>query len=230
MLVPLDQQGRGDLASQADAYHRLAADLRQAVVRALHEGSKRLLATYLQALLSYPDACCRGETVLDRATGAILASAPALDEDVLYPKEQVLVELVRREPGRGRRVLTFITHTETRDISQRVRTILEREGLRVAVLKGNTVPPDRREAWVASRIKEGIDVLLAHPRLLCTGLDYVGYKKRRNQPTASWLARAAASIAKALKPSRDQVIRSGPSRSRSSFSNRSGPEISCQLP
>jgi hypothetical protein len=143
------------------------------VAAALQQGSKRLLATYLQALLAYPDACTKGETVVDHVAGSVIAHAPALPTEVLYPKERALVDLVRRERTRGRRVLVFITHTESRDISPRLRLILEREGFRVAVLKAGTVSADRREEWVAARVREGTDVLICHPRLVQTGLDLV---------------------------------------------------------
>ncbi len=175
-LFPLDRGESPDVPSQASSYHRLAQDLWRAVAEALQEGSKRLLATYLQALLSYPDGCTRGETVLDPETGSVLAHAPALPEDRLYPKERALVDLVRRERTRGRRVLVYITHTEKRDISPRLRAILEREGFRVAVLKANTVAADRREEWVAARVREGAEVLICHPRLVQTGLDLVDWQ------------------------------------------------------
>jgi hypothetical protein len=67
----------------------------------LHEGSKRLLGTYLQTLLAYPDGCTRGETVRDPRTGAIFAIVPPLPEAVRYPNERALPELVRRERNRG---------------------------------------------------------------------------------------------------------------------------------
>ena len=35
-----------------------------------------------------------------------------------------------------------------------------RHGLRVAVMKADAVPPERREAWVAKRVEEGADVLV----------------------------------------------------------------------
>ncbi len=179
-LFPLDQSETPDVPSQASSYHRLAQDLWRAVAEALQQGSKRLLATYLQALLSYPDGCTRGETVLDPETGSVLAHAPALPEDRLYPKERALVELVHRERERGRRVLVYITHTEKRDISPRLRTLLEQEGYRVAALKASTVAADRREEWVAARVREGVDVLICHPRLVQTGLDLVDW------PSIAW--------------------------------------------
>src|SRR5205823_7356383 len=105
LLVPLDEGESAEEPSQARCYRRLAADLRAAVQQALRAGSKRLLGTYLQALLAYPDACTRAEAVLDPRTNQVLAHAPALPDDRLYPKERALVDLVRRERDRGRRVL-----------------------------------------------------------------------------------------------------------------------------
>ena len=108
-------------------------------------------------------------------TGNVIGHAPELTQDVRYPKEQALLELVRRERACRRRVLVYITHTERRDISPLLRTILEREGFRVAVLKAATVGPDRREEWAAARVREGTGVLICHPHLVQTGLDLVDW-------------------------------------------------------
>ncbi len=59
ICYPLDRGQDPEAPSQASGYHQLAGELRQAVTAALQQGSKRLLATYLQALLAYPDACMR---------------------------------------------------------------------------------------------------------------------------------------------------------------------------
>ena len=169
-LISMDR-GNGEGPSQAAAYRQLADSLHAAVMKALASGSRRLLGAYLQALLAYPDACTRSEAVLDPESGEVIASAPALPEDRLYPKEQALVDLALEERRRGRRVLAFVTHTESRDITPRVERVLRDAGLRVAVLKADTVPPDRREDWVNQRMREGIDVLVVHPKLVQTGLD-----------------------------------------------------------
>ena len=47
-------------------------------------------------------------------------------------------------------------------------------------MKADAVAPDRREAWVADRVKQGMDVLICHPRLVQTGLDLVDF------PTICW--------------------------------------------
>ena len=76
----------------------------------------------------------------------------------------------------GRRVLVYVTHTGTRDIIDRVEQFFTRHGFRVAVMEADAVAPDRREAWVADRVKEGIDVLICHPRLVQTGLDLIDFQ------------------------------------------------------
>jgi superfamily II DNA or RNA helicase len=174
-LIPLDEGADPDGPSQAGCYRRLSADLRAAVQRELGAGSKRLLGGYLQALLAFPDACTREETVLDPRTGEVLAHAPALPDDRVYPKERALIDLVQGERGRGRRVLVYATHTNLRDVTPRLRSVLERAGARVAVLKADTVPAERREEWVAARVREGLDVLVTNPRLVQTGLDLIDF-------------------------------------------------------
>ena len=47
-------------------------------------------------------------------------------------------------------------------------------------MKADAVAPNRREAWVADKVKEGIDVLICHPRLVQTGLDLIDF------PTIVW--------------------------------------------
>jgi hypothetical protein len=118
VVHPLDRRHGADGISQADCYDLLAGEPRRAVL----------------AALVYADACTRGETVRDPLTGNVIAHAPALRGDTLYPKER----------ARGRRVLMYnITHTERRDISPRLRATVEHEGLRVIVLKAGTVAADR---------------------------------------------------------------------------------------
>jgi len=179
--VPLARGDDPNTPSQASAYRQLANDLRQAVMGALAGGSKRLLGAYLQALLAYPDGCIREETVLDPASQEVIAHAPALSADHRYPKERALVELLRRERLRGRKTLVFVTHTETRDLTPRLTQVIAEAGLKAAVLKANTVAPAAREVWVDARVREGIDALICHPRLVQTGLDLLAF------PSIVWL-------------------------------------------
>ena len=117
------------------------------------------MVTYLKTLLAYPDGCTRGETVFDPRSGDVIVQVPPLSEEKLYPKEKALIDMVAAE---------------------RMDDMLTRHGFRVAVMKDDAVAPERREAWVADRVKQGIDVMICHPRLVQTGLDLIDF------PTLIW--------------------------------------------
>ena len=180
LLSPMDSEPDSYGYTQKGAYGTLYEKLREALADALAKGSRKLLSTYLQSLLAYPDGCTRGETVLDPDSGDVLVQVPPLSEEKLYPKEKALVDLVAAERLEGRRVLVYATHTGTRDVTRRMSDILTRHGFRVAVMKADAVAPDRREAWVAQQVEKGIDALICHPRLVQTGLDLVQF------PTICW--------------------------------------------
>ena len=180
LLSSMDAEEDSSGYSQHSAYDTVFEELRKKLAEALKKGSKRLLATYLQTLLAYPDGCTKGETVFDPTTGDVIVQVPPLSGERLYPKEKALVDLVAAERLAGRRVLVYVTHTGTRDITGRMDDILTRHGFRVAVMKADAVAPDKREAWVADKVKQGIDVLICHPRLVQTGLDLIDF------PTICW--------------------------------------------
>ena len=180
LLSPMDSEPDSYGYTQKGAYDTLFEKLREALADALAKGSRRLLSTYLQSLLAYPDGCTRGETVFDPDSQDVIVQVPPLSEERLYPKERALVDLVAAERLEGRRVLVYATHTGTRDVTERMSAILAGHGFRTAVMKADAVAPDRREAWVENKVKEGIDVLICHPRLVQTGLDLIAF------PTIVW--------------------------------------------
>jgi SNF2 family DNA or RNA helicase len=166
--------------SLESAYRGLEADLKQCVQQALSQGSQHLLSIYLQSLLCYPDqAGFREERVVDPRNGKQIAYAPVVDE--ILPKEIELLRLCQKEVReKGRRVLVYVTFTDTRDLTPRIASLLSDTGLRVRVLKP-TVKPEQRETWIAERVKEGIDVLICNPELVKTGLDLIAF------PTFAWV-------------------------------------------
>ena len=180
LLSSMDSEPDSLGYTQRGAYGTLYDKLRAALADALAKGSRKLLSTYLQSLLAYPDGCTRGETVFDPESEDVLVQVPPLSEEKLYPKEKALLDMVAAERLEGRRVLVYATHTGTRDITERMSDILTRHGFRAAVMKADAVAPDRREAWVEQKVKEGIDVLICHPRLVQTGLDLIDF------PTIVW--------------------------------------------
>ena len=165
--------------TQRSAYQAIFIALRELLKDQLLKGSKKMLSTYLQTLLAYPDGCTRGETVFHPETGNPVIAVPPLNKERIYPKEEQLLNLVKEEKAKGRKVLVYVTHTGTRDITGRIAGYLKDQDIQTKVLKADTVSPDKREAWVAEQMT-GSDVLICHPRLVQTGLDLIDF------PTIVW--------------------------------------------
>ena len=96
---------------------------------------------------------------MDPHTQQVIASAPRVPGPL--PKEEELVEVCRKEVQQeGRRVLVYVTFTETRDLTPRIAELLTAAGLRVAVLKGSVEAARRR----------GVDPGASRRRPRCPGL------------------------------------------------------------
>jgi hypothetical protein len=82
---------------------------------------------------------------------------------------------VKAELGAGRRCChVYAVYTRKRDVTRRLANILARAGIRVAVLTSD-VPPEKRQAWFAQRLREGVQVTISHPRVIETGLDLLSH-------------------------------------------------------
>jgi hypothetical protein len=61
-------------------------------------------------------------------------------------------------------------------VTGRLAHVLGSAGFRVAVLR-SSVPTDKREAWYEKQLKEGVEVVICHPRLVETGLDLLAFPR-----------------------------------------------------
>ena len=96
LLSSMDDKEDSTGLSQRSAYDELFGTLRAALTD-LAKGSKRMLATYLQTLLAYPDGCTRGKTVFDPETEDGLVQVPPLSEQKL--QSSLAVEGAMPEDG-----------------------------------------------------------------------------------------------------------------------------------
>ena len=172
-LVPMEP----DLAV---AYQDFSSTLKAKVQELLDKGSKRLLGAYLQALLNYPDKPFDAPPVIDKATGDTVATPKPLDKRFDRNKVARLAQICRQEKLDGRKVLVYATATNLRDVQPYLREVLEANGLRVAIMYGKQVKPEKREHWIAEQVSKGIDVLICNPALVATGLDLLAF------PTIAW--------------------------------------------
>src|ERR1700747_2744686 len=111
---------------------------------------------------------------LKRNIRFVIAETRDLHEAQLYSKERKLIEEIRRELAEKRRCQVFAVYTQKHDVTARLQRILMNEGIRAAVLRAS-VDTSKREAWYARQIKEGVQVVISHPKLVETGLDLLDF-------------------------------------------------------
>jgi Type III restriction enzyme, res subunit/Helicase conserved C-terminal domain len=161
--------------TQRYAYDKLASTLRTILKSALVAGDHTLLGVVLNVLLAWPDCAFRDENVYHPRSRKLLAGVPALyGDNEPMPKERKLLGICRAERKLGRRVLVYTAYTGTRDTMARLKTYLETEGFKVAVLRAS-VEAAKREDWLADQVERGVDVVITNPELVKTGLDMLEF-------------------------------------------------------
>jgi hypothetical protein len=163
-----------------EAYMTIQEDIQ----RALHanRGNRSLMSLMLHRLMLYPDHPFdigeiwgkRFDPQENRLVPFLVTTAPDLPKDELYSKERKLIEDIREELRQGRRCQVFATFTGEHDVPERLEKVLRQEGFRVAVLRAS-VPALKREQWYEQQIRNGIEVVIGHPKLVETGLDLLWF-------------------------------------------------------
>ena len=162
-------------ADQADTYGSMSRTLKQELKDALRKGDNSLLGVVLNVLLAWPDTSFREEHVKHpRTRASLFYTGSIFDEDEITPKEAECLRICKEEKARGRRTLVYSVYTGKRDTTARLKKQLEREGLKVAVLKAS-VDTSKREDWIFEQVDRGIDVLITNPELVKTGLDLLDF-------------------------------------------------------
>ena len=162
------------------AYRELEDSIRKALKE--HRGNRSVLSTMLNTLLLYPDHPYGLGTLygtefdaeLKRNVRFVIAEPQDLPDDGRYSKERKLIEEIKKELAEGRRCQVFAVYTQKHDVPARLARILTDEGIRTAVLR-SSVDTSKREAWYARQVKDGVQVVLSHPKLVETGLDLLDF-------------------------------------------------------
>ena len=173
LSVPMD-------AAMTGSYRELEDAIRKAIKE--HRGNRSVLSTMLNTLLLYPDHPYGLGTLygtefdpeLKRNVRFVIAETQDLPEDQIYSKERKLIEEIRKELTEGRRCQVFAVYTQKHDVPGRLARILASEGIHTAVLRAS-VDTSKREAWYARQVKDGVDVVICHPKLVETGLDLLDF-------------------------------------------------------
>lgn len=160
---------------QGETYQLLSRKLNAELKEALRKRDKSLLGVVLSALLAWPDTCFRDWDIRHpRTRDDLFYTLAVLGEDEPSPKEERLVQICKENKAEGRKVLVYTVYTGKHDTSARLKIMLQREGLKVAVLR-STVSTESREDWILDQVERGIDVLVCNPELVKTGLDLLDF-------------------------------------------------------
>src|SRR6266849_10955390 len=162
------------------AYRELEDAIRKALKE--HRGNRSVLSTMLNTLLLYPDHPYGLGTLygtefdpeVRHHVRVVIAETRDLPEDQLHAKERKLIEEIKKELAERRRCQVFAVYTQKHDVTARLQRILSNEGIRTSVLRAS-VDTSKREAWYTRQLKEGVQVVIAHPKLVETGLDLLDF-------------------------------------------------------
>ena len=154
-----------------DNYLEFEETLKIEVKRALASGDNSLLGAYLHALLSYPERIFTGVEVRHPHTKDLIACGPAVQG--FMPKEIELLQIIRKELSKGRKVLVYYENTASTDISPRLIGMMEAESIKVKVLRSNDT--EGRARIIDKWVDFGLEVLLTNPRKVETGMDLLDF-------------------------------------------------------
>lgn len=115
----------------------------------------------------------------DPVTKAVIETLPVSIKippinEPLSPKEAATIDKILAIKATGQTALVLTAYTGKHDTSKRLKQTYEAAGLRVGILRSETVDALKREEWIA-KITPNIDVLICHPGLISEGLDLLPY-------------------------------------------------------
>ena len=133
-------------------------------------GCGKALRQLAQGNNCYPDQPYGQPEVIHPIDGStIMEPQNCGDFSRLLPKEEKVLELVQQKVADGGRVLIYTSWTRT-DSQKKLIKLLRENGYCTELLTPR-VPTEKREEWVDKQVKKGLQVLIANPRCLETGLD-----------------------------------------------------------
>ena len=129
------------------------------------KAAKKILSAYLNLLTAYPDQPYEQKPVYHPLDGHPIVTP----EDTILPKDEEVLNIVERKIAAGEKVLIYTNWTRL-DSQMRLQTLLTARGWNTIIMPAK-VKPAKREQWVADRLSAGLQVLIANPTLVQTGLD-----------------------------------------------------------
>ena len=157
-------------------YNKAIALMKEAANKG--EGMK-ILATMLMFSLAYPDMPFNTKPIMSTIQENTVIANPtdyvANYENKLLPKEEEMVNIIKKEQSEGRRAFVFASFTGNNSPLPRWKSIIEDKCSlhgKVAILESTTCSANMREEWIHRKAAEGMEVILCNCKLVETGLDF----------------------------------------------------------
>jgi len=131
----------------------------------------RWTSSWLQWNLARPNSAFRDE-VMTMADGEEVELPAEIAPGELLSKEQWMVDVVKSELAKRRKVIIYPRQTGTRDIRGRLQEILTTSGISGVSVLGSNVGTRQRLNWLRKNAKS---VLITNPRLVETGMNLHDY-------------------------------------------------------
>ena len=159
-----------DMPEDVGECYQAVQNVLQKVLKNDRKAAQKILSAYLNLLTVYPDQPYDQPEVIHPITGMPIVTPKSCgDFSRLFPKEEKVLELVRKKTANGERVLIYTSWTRT-DSQQKLLKLLQENGYRTEILAPQ-IATEKREEWVDKRVKNGLQVLITNPRCVETGLD-----------------------------------------------------------
>jgi hypothetical protein len=165
----------------AASYQKVDRALTDAIKDMVRTGNKKMLGTMLNCLLCYPDypfdwgeiGYYKSDEDSLSGDGKVWVSVVTPDSvnpAPIRPKEQAALDYCRAQKRLGRQTWVYVCYTDKRDCIKRLEGFLKADGFRVGVMRSSVAPAEREE-WI-NKHGRNCDVILSHPQLVQTGLDF----------------------------------------------------------
>jgi hypothetical protein len=153
------------------AVERYLDEVRSDAVSRMMDGDYRLMAQYTWANLGAWDVASVGDEVDGHSLPPIACPGE------MWLKEEALLRLIAREKRAGRKVLCFVGQINRRDPTGRLCELLERYGMRGAVMRADE---KQRVQFIRRALAGGADVVFTSAPLVMVGIDLL------ETPTLVW--------------------------------------------
>ena len=125
---------------------------------------------------TYPDQPYNQVPIFNNDTGEqIICPNNVAHKNPFYSTKDIrTLELVKEHVAKKEKVLVYVNWVNASDCVSRLESLFKENNIKSAFLTAS-IDARKREAWIQSKVKSGIDVMICNPSLVETGLDLLDF-------------------------------------------------------